>query len=192
MICIVRDRRPIAVLLSFAEVMIWLLAVTSVLTHLDQWTNILAYAGGYATGSAVGMWIESRLALGTQLVTFVSGGTAHAVAERLRFADHIITTLSGRNHDGPVSICHAVVPRKKTANAIRLAKEVDPGVIVTVEDVRTTTLEHFPRCGPGKVRLPWRGPILRGVLDERRPYSTVSARTGGMGIDDERVITNAT
>jgi len=174
MICIVRDRRPLAVLLSFAEVLIWIFAVTSVLTHLDQWTNILAYAGGYATGSAVGMWIESRLALGTQVVTFVSCGTAQAVAERLRFADHSVTMLTGRNQNGPVSICYAVLPRKLTTSAIRMAREVDPNVVATVEDVRITTMDRVTGCGPGKVPLPWRGPILGRLFGRSQRGGTIS------------------
>jgi uncharacterized protein YebE (UPF0316 family) len=159
------------VLLSFAEVTIWLLAVTSVLANLDQWINILAYAGGYATGSAVGMCLESRLALGTQLVTFVSRGTAQAVAERLRFADHNVTTITGRNHEGPVSICHAILPRRQTAAAIRMARQIDPGVTATVEDVRTAQVDHMAGCGPGKMLLPWRGPMLRRLSrnDNHRP-----------------------
>lgn len=190
MICIVRDRRPLAVFLSFAEVTIWLLAVTSVLTHLGQGINILAYAGGYATGSAVGMWIESRLALGTQVVTFVSCGTAQAVAERMRFADHSVTTLSGRNQDGPVSICYAILPRKHTAAAIRMAREVDPDVIATVEDVRATTLDHVASGGPGKVPLPWRGPMLRRLLRNcERGHEILAGRraAGGNGNDSTTV-----
>ena len=194
MICIVRDHRPFAVLLSFAEVTIWLLAVTSVLTHLDQWVNIIAYAGGYATGSAVGMWLESKLALGTQLVTFVSRGTAQAVAERLRFADHSVTTLAGRNHDGPVSICHTVLPRRQTAAAIRMARNVDPDVIATVEDVRTTTLGHVTSCGPGKMPLPWRGPMLRRLFGaSQRAHATCEGgqRPAADGFGDGPVVAEA-
>jgi uncharacterized protein YebE (UPF0316 family) len=187
MICIVRERRAVAVCLSFAEVTIWLLAVTSVLTHLDQWINILAYAGGYATGSAVGMWIEGRLALGTQLVTFVSSGTAQAVAERLRFADHTVTTLAGRSHNGPVSICHAIVPRKHAAAAIRMAREIDPDVIATVEDVRATSADRFNCCGPGKVSLPWRGTMLRRLLQIGDPNGArwVSGQRPRTGSDQD-------
>jgi uncharacterized protein YebE (UPF0316 family) len=180
--------------LSFAEVTIWLLAVTSVLTHLDQWINIVAYAGGYATGSAVGMWIESRLALGTQLVTFVSRGTAQAVAERLRFADHSVTTLAGRNHDGPVSICHTILPRKQTAAAIRMARDVDPDVIAMAEDVRTMTLGHVTSCGPGKMPLPWRGPMLRRLLGApQRAHATCQGgrRPAANGLGDGIVVPEA-
>ncbi len=194
MICIVRDQRPLAVVLSFAEVTIWLLAVTSVLTHLDQWVNILAYAGGYATGSAVGMWIESRLALGTQLVTFVSCGTAQAVAERLRFADHVVTTIAGRNHDGPVSICHAILPRKQTAAVIRMAREIDPDVMATIEDVRATTIHHAAGCGPGKVPLSWRGSILNrlfGGSQRGRMAFDGRRRAASGGFDPDTAVSEA-
>lgn len=191
MICIVREHRPLAVVLSFAEVTIWLLAVTSVLTHLDQWVNIVAYAGGYATGSAAGMWIESRLALGTQLVTFVSCGTARAVAERLRFADHSVTTLAGSNQDGPVSICHAILPRRQAASAIRMAREVDPDVIATVEDLRATTMQHTTGCGPGKVPLPWREPMLRHLPRDRESGHTCLADCQRSTVDNDNTSTTA-
>ncbi len=164
LICIVRGHRPLAVVLSFAEVLIWIFAITNVLTHLDQPANILAFAGGYAMGSAVGMWIESKLALGTQILTLISQGAAHAVAEQMRLADQSVTTIEGRNHDGPVAICHAILPRKQVSQAIRMARAVDPDVLATVEDVRTITMNHVPCLGPGKVRLPWRGPTLRRIL----------------------------
>lgn len=194
MICIVRDHRVLAVFLSFGEVIIWLVAVTSVLSFLDRWLNILAYAGGYATGSAVGMWIEARLALGTQVITFVSGGAAHAVAERLRFADLSVATLSGRNQDGPVSICYAVLPRKHTAAAIRMAREIDPQVLATVEDVRTTSFEAIVGCGPGKVPLPWRGSMLRRLFGaSQRPLigSTGGAYSDAAGRGDPPVVPRA-
>ncbi len=155
LICIIRGYRPLAVALSFAEVLVWIFAITNVMTHLDQPLNILAFAAGYATGSAVGMWIESRLALGTQILTFISKGTAHAVAERIRFADHSVTSIVGRGHGGPVAICYTTLPRRFAATAIRMAREIDPNVVVTVADVRATAGNYLAHCGVGKTPLSW-------------------------------------
>jgi hypothetical protein len=47
-----------------------------------------------------------------------------------------------------------------------MAREVDPDVIATVEDVRATTIHHAAGCGPGKMPLPWRGSIFRRLLGE--------------------------
>lgn len=168
MICTVRGHKMLAVFVSFVEILIWVYAASSVLTHLDNLANVVAYAGGFATGRALGMWVESKLALGTQMLTFISRGGAQAVAERLRFADHCVTTLAGTGRDGPVAICHAILPRRLAPTAIRTAREIDPDVVVTVEDVRTTAGGYMAHYGAGKTPLSWRRLAQRHVLAGHR------------------------
>ena len=163
LICITRGRRLMAILLGFFELLIWVFAVSSVFAHLDHWMNIVAFAGGFAAGNALGMSIEARLAFGVQTLSFISRGRANAVAERLRYAGLPVTTLLGGGRDGPVVLCMAVVPRRQTPMTIKMAKEIDPDVVVTVEDVRETTAVHAGTYGGGKIPL---------ILAERlRPWS---------------------
>jgi uncharacterized protein YebE (UPF0316 family) len=153
LICVTRGRKRVAVVLGFFEVLIWTFAISSMFSHLNRWPNIFAYAAGFATGNAVGMWLEKRLAMGVQIVQLISRGAAHAVAARLRFADYCVTGLSGQGRDGPVAICLAIVPRRSAAAVIRMAREIDPGVIATVEDASEFTLGSGVGQLPGK--LPW-------------------------------------
>ncbi len=62
LIMIGRGRRKIAPLLGFVEVTIWVVAISQVITNLDNIFNILGYSGGFAAGTLVGMWIEDKLA----------------------------------------------------------------------------------------------------------------------------------
>ena len=187
MICMVRGHKWLAVLLSFFEILIWMFAASSVLTHLDHLGNVLAYAGGYATGRALGMWVEGKLALGTQALTFISRGNAQAVAERLRFADHCVTAMTGSGRDGPVAICHMIIPRRLTPLAIRMAREVDPDVMVTVEDVRTAAGGYLAHYGAGKTPLWWRRPARRWVLAGREPSTAAGpSRAREDEHDDDR------
>jgi len=176
LICVMRGQRLLAVVLGFVEIIIWVFAVSSVLSQLGRWANLLAYAGGFAAGNAIGMWLEGRLALGIQAINLFSQGSAAAVAERLRFGDFCVTTLAGQGRHGPVSICHVIVPRKLASSVIRMAREVDPDVVVTVEDVRETTAFLPYRMGAGKTPLPLRGlgvprilAALRGERDRTVP-----------------------
>ena len=153
LICVTRGQRLVAVLLGFFELLIWVFAVSSVFAHLDRWINIVAFAGGFAAGNALGMSIEARLAMGVQTLSFISRGRANAVAERLRYAGLPVTTLLGSGRDGPVVLCMAVVPRRQTPTTIKMAKEIDPDVVVTVEDVRQTTAIHTGTYGPGKIPM---------------------------------------
>lgn len=152
-IVVMRGHRWVAFLLGFFEVLIWVTVVSAVFAHLQNWLNLVAYAGGFATGNAVGMWLEGKLAMGMQTLSFVSQGGHNAVAERLRYGDLAVTTITGRGFKGPVAICMAVVPRRSAESVIRMAREIDPDVFVTVEDVRMSLPAATQAYGAGKVRL---------------------------------------
>jgi uncharacterized protein YebE (UPF0316 family) len=167
LICVTRDHRVSAVCLGALEVLIWVFAISSVFQNLSEWWNIVAYCTGFATGNALGMWIEGRLAFGTQAMFLISRGGANAVAERLRFADLRVTTLNGSGRDGPVAVCLAFVPRRRTPEVIRMAREIDPGVLIAVEDLRHSSLPHTTAYTPGKIALfPLRGFGLRRPAGE--------------------------
>ncbi len=135
-ICIVRGLALLAACIGFFEVLVWLGAISSVVHHLDKPLNVLGYAGGFATGNYVGMWLESKLALGNQVVRLLSRDTTHHLADRLREAGFVVTELAGRGRDIPVTICFVVATRRNVQTLIGLAKKIDPAVLVTVEDVR--------------------------------------------------------
>jgi uncharacterized protein YebE (UPF0316 family) len=157
-ICIVRGFKYLAPVLGFFEVAIWITAVSGVFNHLNNWCNIAAYAGGFATGNAVGMWIEQKLAIGMQAIRLISCSRSAAVAAGLRLAGYGVTEIKGHGLNGEVSICFAVVPRKESDQVVRVAEGIDPGVFCTVEDVcsanATVYREPHPRAG-------WRGLLKR-------------------------------
>lgn len=138
-ICVTRGKRWTAMILGFFEILIWITAVSSVFSHLDQWINIVAYAAGFAAGNGIGMWVESKLAFGIQILSFTSLGRAHAVAERLRFAGLHVTSFSGSGNAGSVALCETIVPRKQVDRVIRMAHGVDPNVLVAIADAREVT-----------------------------------------------------
>jgi len=138
-ICVVRGYRMLAACLGFCEVVIWLVAVSGVLRELTV-IKIMSYGLGFALGNACGVWLEQKMALGMQLVLMVSRGKAHAVAFGLRLAEFIVTEIPARGGRGDVALCFAVVPRRRTAAVLRIARAVDTKVITVVEDVRDTSL----------------------------------------------------
>jgi len=146
-ICVVRGYRTVAACLGFCEVVIWVVAVSGVLRELTA-VKILSYGLGFALGNACGVWLEQKMALGTQLVLMISCGKAHAVAFGLRLAEFIVTEIPARGGRGDVALCFAVVPRRRTATVVRIARAVDHEVITVVEDVRGTSLARHPTAVP--------------------------------------------
>jgi uncharacterized protein YebE (UPF0316 family) len=147
-IFVVRGARVVAPLLGFLEVTVWIVAVSTVVQRLDQPLNILGYAGGFAAGNWVGMWLESKLAIGQQIVRMISRERGHSIAHALRLAGMGVTEVRGRGRDGPVTLCFAAVPRKEAPQAIRIAKQVDPEVFLTVEDSRESNFTLYREVVP--------------------------------------------
>src|SRR4030042_6553710 len=65
-IFISRGKRNVAPILGFVEVFIWITIVSQIVSHAHNLLAYLAYAAGFATGAYIGMFIEGRLAIGTQ------------------------------------------------------------------------------------------------------------------------------
>ncbi|HET7010492.1 MAG TPA: DUF5698 domain-containing protein [Anaerolineales bacterium] len=140
---VVRGRRAAVWFLGFSQSAIWVAAITSVLANLDNVWNLLAYAGGFATGTLLGMLIEERLALGHGHVRVISASQGPLLARTLRDAGHAVTELTGRGRDGAVSVLSASVRRRELERLLRLVGGVDPSAFVTVEEVRPLRRGHW-------------------------------------------------
>jgi uncharacterized protein YebE (UPF0316 family) len=78
---VLRGRKGIAWVLGFFQALIFVLAIGSVLSNLDNPLNVLGYAAGFATGNVVGMLIEERLAIGHVQLSIISSGRGSALAD---------------------------------------------------------------------------------------------------------------
>jgi uncharacterized protein YebE (UPF0316 family) len=133
---VMRGRKGIAWILGFFQSAIFILAISSVLTHLDNPLNVIGYAAGFATGNVFGMWIEERLAIGHVSITIVSSRRGAAIADFLRDKGFAVTEIPARGKDGMVSLLSCSVLRKSVEDVRRLVNEVDAEAFITAEDVR--------------------------------------------------------
>ena len=133
---VVRGRRAQAWVVGFMQSALWVIAVASVLSHLDNLFNVLAYAAGFATGNVVGMRIEERLAIGHSHLRVISPQRGEAVAAAVRAAGYAVTELSGRGKDGTVSILTTSVRRRDIDPVRSEVLQADPDAFMTLSDVR--------------------------------------------------------
>jgi uncharacterized protein YebE (UPF0316 family) len=133
---IMRGQRRWAAVIGFFEVTIWVLAISRVITNLDTIWNVVAYSGGFATGTLFGMWIEGKLALGNADLHIVSIAKGQEIVDRIRETGYGATQLYAEGQSGPVTLINVIVPRKQIKEIIRLVNEVDATAFVTVQDAR--------------------------------------------------------
>jgi len=144
-ITVVQGRTKISVVLGFLEVLIWITAVSQVIASVkDNPVVILGWAGGFATGNAVGIWLEKRLAMGSVVVSMISSANAEHIASSLRGMGRRLTTFPGQGRDGPVTMIYAIVPRRDLPAVLQTAKGMDPDVFWVVETLRewSTNMPH--------------------------------------------------
>jgi uncharacterized protein YebE (UPF0316 family) len=132
----VRGKKLLVWILGFFQALIFVVAISSVLTQLNNILNIIGYATGFATGNIVGMMIENRLAIGHVLVNIISSNRGSFIAERLRSSGYAVTEIAGRGMNGTVFELHASVLRKDVSQVETIVLESDPQAFVTAEDVR--------------------------------------------------------
>lgn len=133
---VMRGRKSIAWVLGFFQASVFVLAISSVLSNLDNPLNILGYAAGFATGNVIGMLIEEKLAIGHTQLSIISPRLGSAIAEKMRQAGYAVTEIPARGKDGMVTLLSVSVLRKKVAEVHRLVNEIDESAFITAEDVR--------------------------------------------------------
>jgi uncharacterized protein YebE (UPF0316 family) len=137
LISAVRGRKLLATALGFVEILIWIVAVGTVVRNLDSVWLVVSYAAGFAAGTYVGMTIEEKLALGLADVRIMSRETGVEIAESLRDLGFGVTEMLGQGKEGRVEILMTVVPRRALRRVLDEVSHWDDGAFVTVEEPRS-------------------------------------------------------
>ena len=145
-----RGKRLIAPLLGFAQMLIWLLAIRQIILNLSSPLCYIAYAGGFAAGTLVGILLEERLAIGIQVIRIITREDAAELIEFLRTKGHGVTTVDGHGATGKVSIIYTIVKRQDIREVVDIITRFNPKAFYTIEDVRA--ISETTVC-PGKYSL---------------------------------------
>jgi uncharacterized protein YebE (UPF0316 family) len=133
-ILVVQGRLTASVLIGFVEVLLWVLAVSQVIANIRESPLLaVAFAGGFATGNAVGILLERRLAIGTCVLRIISNGQGEKVAAAFRNAGRDVTTFDGWHEGGQRKLLYTTCPRREAKHLIDLAKVIDPHVFYMVD-----------------------------------------------------------
>jgi len=161
-VAIVKGHVTPAVVLGFFEVLIWVVAISQVITRLhESWWVALTYAGGFAVGNGVGLMLERRLARGSAVVRILSQNHGNAIAEVLERDGHAVTTFAGEGGDGPVTLVYAMTPRRSTKDMIAAARSIDPELLYVAEPAHETNGGVQLRLRPIPQPTGWRAVLKK-------------------------------
>jgi len=139
-----RGGKLIASILGFFEVLIWLIAIGQIMQNLDNVMSYLAYAGGFAAGTFVGIVIEEKLAIGILVIRVILAGDESRLKQRLAGSGFGVTVVDAKGVNGQVKVVYTIVRRKDIDNVTAIINECNPKAFYSIEEARTAREGVFP------------------------------------------------
>ena len=134
-----------APLIGFLEVFIWITVISQLFRDAHHPIYYIAYAGGFAAGNYVGMYIADKMYLGDVMVRVITKIPATSLIECLRRLGYNITSIPAQGSTGEVHLIFTVIPRKQLKIILEKIKEYNPNAFYTVEEVRFVKEGEFSR-----------------------------------------------
>ena len=140
---VAKGEKRIAPLIGFVEVFIWVVIISQVLSRANELTSYLAYAGGYATGTYIGLLVEARIGFGFIKFRIFTAQNGLELVKMLNEKDFGSTMTHGTGAVGEVDIVESVIRRKDRKRLETIIREFDPKVFTLEEDIRGKQLGVF-------------------------------------------------
>jgi uncharacterized protein YebE (UPF0316 family) len=148
-----RGKRIIAPALGFFEVLIWLLAMRQIMQNLNNPVTYIAYAAGFATGNFVGIYLESRLAIGTLIIRLITPKDTGELIAHLHSAGYGVTSVDGQGAVGRVKLIYIIIKRKDLADVVEIITRCHPKAFLSIEEIRSASEGVFPPESPHRGHL---------------------------------------
>ncbi len=116
--------------------------------NLDNYTNYLAYAAGFATGNFVGMIIEEKLAVGIQMIRVFAHESVEELVQKLNVFGYGATVVEAYGARKKVYLIYTIVQRNELGNVLEVINQFNPKAFYTIEDVRSVNEGIFPPKKP--------------------------------------------
>jgi len=157
-IFIARGFKYIAPVIGFFEVIIWLLAIGQVMQNVGNVASYIAYGGGFAAGTFIGMAVEERLSLGNVVVRIITDQDARGLVEALRRYNFGVPTMKAEGARGPVTVVLTINRREDLHKVYDLIHMHQQQAFFTVEEIKSVKEGVFPSKQGGSI-LNWRDPL---------------------------------
>ena len=143
-IFIAKGLKYIAPIIGFFEVIIWLLAIGQVMNNVSNVACYIAYGGGFAAGTLLGMTVEERLSIGTVVVRVISNEDISGLLLFLRAHSFGVTIADGEGSKGKVKIILSVIKRQDLEEVVRGIQHHLPGTFYSIEEIKSVAEGVFP------------------------------------------------
>jgi uncharacterized protein YebE (UPF0316 family) len=143
LIFVSKGYKYIAPFLGFFEVIIWVMAISQIMQHLDNVFCYLAYGAGFATGNFIGIYLEEKISLGTVIIRIIPKKDTSELVQYLRSNNYGLTIVDAEGSTGPVKIIFSIIKRKEVPNVVTIINQYNPNAFYTIEEVKAVNKGIF-------------------------------------------------
>lgn len=143
-----RSMRKLAAIVGFFESLIWLVAISQIIQNLENWVSFIAFAGGFSMGNYIGIYIESKLAMGLICMRIITSKDATELTNVLRENKYGATTVTATGRSGEVRLILTIIKRRDVDKVHDIVKQHNPNAFVSVEDIRSVRDGYFSESSP--------------------------------------------
>jgi uncharacterized protein YebE (UPF0316 family) len=131
-----KGQKKLAPFLGFFEVIIWLIAVSQIMKHLDNVFCYIAYGGGFAMGNYIGMVVEEKLSIGNVIIRIIPRLDTSELIAYLRENNYGVTSVEAEGAKGKVNIVFTIIERKDVEHVVSIINRFNPNAFYTIEEVK--------------------------------------------------------
>jgi uncharacterized protein YebE (UPF0316 family) len=147
-VMVAKGQKIIAPILGFFEVLIWLIAISQIIKHLDNWVCYAAYGAGFATGNYIGMIIEEKLAVGIVQLQIITRTDAHLLIDQLKLQGYGITHQDAHGAMEEVSIIYSIIKRNDLPKVDEIIRTFNPNAFYSIADVKFVNRRLYSQVNP--------------------------------------------
>ena len=132
----IQGRTKLAFLLGLLEISIWVFIISAVLKNISENPVIgIFYALGFATGNAVGIILERKIAFGHVNLRIITTQNDNTIASKVRMLGYSVTSFRGEGRSGPVTELYILCRRRDLNHILSLVRGVEPDIFFVTEPV---------------------------------------------------------
>ncbi|MCF7799062.1 DUF2179 domain-containing protein [Candidatus Woesearchaeota archaeon] len=133
-----------APLIGFFEVLIWLVVVRQIITSMNNPLWAIAYAGGFAAGTYIGILFSEKINIGEVLFRIITKKDSDKLIQELKESGFGITVSKSADKKDKATIIHTVVHTRDVKKVGKLIIKHNPKAFYTIEDVKKVSAGVFP------------------------------------------------
>lgn len=142
-ILLTKGKAKTASLIGFFEIIVYIKVLADIVSNLDKWYFLIAYAVGFSLGNYIGSMVEQKLAFGDVQIRLIIGERFYYIIDELRKLGFGVTTFIGEGRDGERKMILITAKRRKVDEIYEYLSKNDIEAFVSINDISSYKGGYF-------------------------------------------------